>query len=316
MSLLIANLHSIPNYYSTCLICNGKFPDIIQHLKSHRVAPQKYFNNYCPKNDILTGKLIQFKSFDQWILSDFVDKRNLMIWLKKNGPKISGQYLANKLSQYMNIKSWSCSPSQSLFGSIHCLPKIDSFEKFSKQPFNLFCAENNIKNIYDYSADKIVPREISQIIIDNREKRPLIIKKKKINIISDTLSYGDYAENKNSSLVIERKSKNDFFGTLSRDYDRFDRQIERAKCLNGYIVILVECQLSSILFGKKFFCNASPEFIMHRAREINKKYINNIQFLFCDGRAECSRLIPIILGLSAEKVSSLDLQYYYDKKLL
>jgi hypothetical protein len=118
---------------------------------------------------------------------------------------------------------------------------------------------------------------------------------------------------------IERKSLNDFIGTISGGFDRFEREIERAESEDAYLIIVVEKKLSSALnfnslreLSSKI--KATPEFIFHRVRQLIQNN-NHIQFLFVDGQDEASRVTEKILTVGCI-VRGVDLQLCYDTKNL
>ena len=59
---------------------------------------------------------------------------------------------------------------------------------------------------------------------------------------------------------------------------------------------------------------ATPEYIFHNVRELTQSY-PNVQFLFVDGRKECSRVAQKIF-LNEKLFNDLDLQLAYDLNYL
>ena len=300
-----------------CKICNKDCVDwttLTTHIKSHKVTQKKYFEGYWPKNDMYSATSIPFKSLEQYVLADFADKRNLKTWLNKIGTKQASLYLSEKLKTYCKMKKMEWAPSHSILKSIGTLPAIDIFDKIMKKPFHDVCVDLNLHCQFTYSEEKLVSDKIGQIVTDTRERTPIKFNSN-IRLVSMKLDYADYALSPSSKVAIERKSVSDFFGTLGvNGYDRFIREIERAKINKGYIVVVIESSFNNVAYGKWRWGRANPEFILHRMRELYKMF-DCIQFLFCDGRTEVKRLIPIILGLR-DRVRKIDLQYYSDKELL
>jgi hypothetical protein len=299
-----------------CKVCNKEhetWDALTSHIKAHKIAQKKYFEQHWPKHDIYSAQPILFKSLEQYVLADFADKRNLKSWLKKVGTFAASAYLSKKLKTYCSMKKHTSAPSQSILKSINTLPSIEAFDSTSGKFFNEFCESISLPCRFDYSL-KPVFEKIGQIVVDTRERAPI-----KFNagtrIVNMKLDYADYALSPASKVAVERKSVSDFFGTLgAAGYERFTREIERAKMNKGYIVIVVEASFNNVAFGKWRWGRANPEFILHRMRELYKTY-DCIQFLFCDGRGEVKRLIPIILGMK-DGVRKIDLQYNLDKKLI
>jgi len=109
----------------------------------------------------------------------------------------------------------------------------------------------------------------------------------------------------------------DFIGTMSKGHERFQKELERCRNESGYLIVLIEEKYSNLLsFNYLPHCKrieASPDFIMHRARELLQTY--PIQMIAVDGRKESSRVLEKIFKLQ-QNVRNLDLQFYYDKGLL
>lgn len=101
------------------------------------------------------------------------------------------------------------------------------------------------------------------ITIDTREQTPWLFRDLRtrtwdfiVSAAKDTLQQGDYAiTGLESQLVIERKSLEDLFGTLSEGRDRFTRELERITdcCRQG--VVIVEAPWSVISAPEHFRSN-------------------------------------------------------------
>jgi len=94
------------------------------------------------------------------------------------------------------------------------------------------------------------------MLIDTREQLELLFQDEFITECERVpLPVGDYScEFKNGyqcPVCFERKSLNDLFGTLSKGYDRFKREIERAKSLDIKLIIVIEGTLTDVLWGIK-----------------------------------------------------------------
>ena len=137
------------------------------------------------------------------------------------------------------------------------------------------------------------------------------------------LKFGDYSfydAEKAGNVFVERKSLNDFIGTLSGGFERFEREIERAKEAKAYLVILVEEGLSNaIKFNvmeqiARIGMKVTPEYVFHNVRELIQRH-NHIQFLFVKGREEAADMIQKLFSYG-EQIRQVDLQYRYDTKNL
>ena len=97
------------------------------------------------------------------------------------------------------------------------------------------------------------------IIIDSRETKPLRFtstKDCKITKSVEKLEVGDYGlrldDGTLAPVVFERKSKADLWGTLTKGYERFKREIKRAKDDNVKLILITECDYKDTRAGYKF----------------------------------------------------------------
>jgi len=93
-----------------------------------------------------------------------------------------------------------------------------------------------------------------KILIDSREKNPLTFNHPKITTaITCKLDVGDYTamfeDNIMSGVYFERKAIGDLWGSLTKDYNRIKKEIERARAVEVTLIIIVEGNLSKIFKG-------------------------------------------------------------------
>lgn len=290
-------------------------------LRSYGLNKAKYYQKYYERRDLLTGELINFKTKEQYLSSDFNDKNNMKKWLKDQSIEKAKEYCKNLLIKRKNNKNLIYSPTQVELRTIMS-PSIIFYNKVFKDYSNL-CSSVGLENkfINPNSIDNQFKNELGEkdtIYVDTREQSWL-----KFNVPFEikTLPFGDYAcSNDNCGCFVERKSLSDFISTLSvKNYDRFKNEIEKALKNNSYIIVMVEETLSNALsfqylphISKKI--KATPEYIFHNVRELLQSY-NNLQFLFVDGRKEMTRIIESIFA-SKCFYRKIDLQLAYDMKLL
>ena len=121
-----------------------------------------------------------------------------------------------------------------------------------------------------------------EIIIDTREQSPWHFPKWAGIASIGTLKTGDYALAGDDGFAIERKSLDDFCGTISSGWDRFLREIDR---MEGWPakVIIVEGDLSQCLYLEKEGVTQPPEhqhykitpgFVMKRVAELTYKGVS------------------------------------------
>jgi len=139
------------------------------------------------------------------------------------------------------------------------------------------------------------------IIVDSREQRPLFTK----NIIKKGLKTGDYSfvfEEKDYSdiVVFERKSVTDIVGTLTRGHERFSRELERARSIKHFFIIVDESyyKLRTLTFkGSEYLNKKKLSYTVATVRKIVQtlrvKY--GVQIIFCDTRTESKLVIKELI---------------------
>jgi hypothetical protein len=290
-------------------------------LKGYGLNKVKYYQKYFERRDLLTNELINFKTKEQYLNSDFNDKNNMKKWLKAQTPEKAQEYCKELLIKRKEVKNLTYSPTQVELRTIMA-PSIIFYNSIFKDYYDI-CSSIGLENkfIYpnlvgDHFKNKLTNKDI--IYVDTREQSWL-----KFNTPFEikTLGFGDYAcSNDNCGCFIERKSLSDFISTLSvKNFDRFKNEIEKAKKNNSYIIVMVEEKLTSALsfqylphISKKI--KATPEYIFHNVRELLQSY-DNLQFLFVDGRSEMTRIIESIFASNCF-YKKIDLQLAYDMKIL
>jgi hypothetical protein len=309
-----------------CKECQATFAfpaTLHRHLKSHKMTMEVYYHKHFPRYDLFTGELIWFKSLEHYLACDFNSKDAMQSWFKTHNSNECRDMLTRMMYKQKEAKKLKYTPCQVELRSatLPPMPSVITFEKYL--PYYEFCAQdfgliNKFKYVTREDIQKVPPLD-KTILVDTREQRPLEFSGP---IKSVKLEVGDYAiENPTHSpaLMIERKTICDFIGTLGRDFSRFKREIDRARQLPIYIVVLVEESLSNALdFVKR--CDVSPhlvvtpEYIFHHVRAILQRE-SHIQFLFTNNRDESSRVAEKLLA-SKSLFKEADLQKLYDERSL
>jgi len=86
------------------------------------------------------------------------------------------------------------------------------------------------------------------ITIDTREQNPWHFDPTLVRVHRGTLRTGDYAVTGDSGFAIERKSLDDFLGTIGKGWERFMREIYRARESGFHLPIIVEARFTDFLF--------------------------------------------------------------------
>jgi len=282
----------------------------------------EYYQQCHPRHDLYDGKLIKFKNKNQYFSTDFNSRTNLKMWLKEAPEEESKKYCIDLLKARKAAKNLVYAPTQVELRTL-MLPPIHYYD-FLFQDYYKLCKKLKFKNkhssVGEFITGAIYSKEDYSIYVDTREQLPLELE---WPTEPKGLKVGDYALSDpkiTCGCHIERKSLSDFISTLSvKHFDRFEREIQRAKELGIYLIILVEDTLNNALsfrylpyISKKI--KVTPEFIFRNVRQLSQKY-PHIQFLFVKDRGESSRVIKKIFfsGCYYKKV---DLQLAYDMKKL
>lgn len=136
------------------------------------------------------------------------------------------------------------------------------------------------------------------IVIDTREQRPWSFPPD-IEVEYGTLRTGDYAIKGDPGFAIERKSGDDFIGTLSSGWPRFCRELNRMDEAGFPAkVIVVECdfekfcyriQQGRIIPPDHEHVRLTPQFVMKRIAQLTMR---NVSVIFA-GNAEYGAAIAL-----------------------
>lgn len=296
-----------------CAIDNTEHEDVNYlhgHLRKLKISQKDYWEKYFPRFDLLTGEKIEYKNYKNYIISDFVDKKNLNKWCNlypEKGIAWGKNYLKYRKEEKGLIRAPHHVELRSLYS-----PNVRYFEKYSD--YAEICKNIKFDVKFDYKKE-ITTTQLPKgykIIIDTREQSALSLK----NSYVDTLKFGDYAlaGDLDKGVRIERKSLNDLVGSFGKDIERLKKEMARAKEANAYLVILIEKDINkSLSFDYQYetrFAKVSPDHVFKNIRDCIKEF-DNIQFLFVDGRKEASRILIKLFEMS-EEVKTIDLQYFYE----
>lgn len=136
------------------------------------------------------------------------------------------------------------------------------------------------------------------IIIDTREQKPLTFPNNPT--IRQKIDEGDYNMNPWLPIVVERKSLEDFYGSITRDHARFKREILRAQAKNIPFYIFLEGDL------KTFFSLSWSSRALDIKPETLKKIVNTMKdrykiiIIECKTRDEMSKKIVELLEENIE----------------
>ncbi len=296
-----------------CLIDGAEFDSegtLHNHISRRlKVKLETYYQQYYPRQDLLTFDPIVFKNKDFYFHSLFNSRNNMVKYLKKNKDRDT---IVELIRLRKECKNLTFAPS-TVEARTCTLPSPLFVEKLGHN-YNQICKDLDLITRFDYSPSLFFDNLGKlEILVDSREQRPLSFEGHEV--ISSKLDFGDYTcRSHYNKVFIERKSLVDLCGTLSQGLERFQKEIARAKTLDSYIVVLIESPLESLAtIGKTpetYKVKASPDFIAKRMRGLCQQF-SNLQFLFVGHRAQMVPVIHQIFKLG-ENAKALDLQYRYD----
>lgn len=279
----------------TCPHCKKKFAlaDIAKHFKANKISIAK-LNILYPKADLFTKQPLEHKTLDSYFLCDFATKITQRKWLVNQSPEVARDAIVSWFKKYCGVKGIKNMPMLVELYSIKCLPN-------PKTILSYFDDLNEVANLAGLNSlfmygEPIVSYNTPplKISIDTREKKPIKIDKKYHKIKSEKVECGDYSIG--GKVNVERKSGGDFTGTLCAGYERFIKEVERAKSRGEKLVILVEQPVTYFysLIAKRW-TKTNPDFIFFRMRELLRNYYGTIQFVFCRDREHLTLITPYIL---------------------
>lgn len=283
--------------------------ELHNHLRSFRIKQSDYYETYHAKRDLLTGELIPFKNYDQYLSARFLNKINARKFFKTN-PEEGKKLAIEMLKERIDIKGLRKLPGE--VELVSCgLPN----SQFYYETLGELTKSEIGTPIYQYGRGQLAfSKKISEIIIDSREQDALILKG--VKTIQQGLKFADYAivgeENK---VVIERKSLADFVSSFVRGYERIHKEFQRAKDAGAYLIVLCEESLTTALSYPHIpyfrrYTKMPPEVVFHNVRNLIQEF--DCQFVFCDGRVKSAETLLKIFQLG-EQVKTMDLQYLIDR---
>ena len=313
-----------------CLVDNSVH-DSIEAMHKHirpLMKQETYYRQYLNKRCLGSGKEIPFKSAEQYLSQDFIDKNQIRAFLKKE-PIRGREWAISWLRKRKEEKGLVYAPSQVELKSLQC-PSIPYYNSVGG-----YYSITRELGFLDRFTDKIPAKTIDlkdkSIICDNREQKPLILAAK---TVKGTLNVGDYAlaAPHDQGVYIERKSISDFAGTLnarenvrknkkkddtlSTNLERFDRELARAKEDGHYIVMLVENKITDALsfsyLPQMNWSKVTPSHVFKNLRDMLTKYPLTFQAVFVEGRVEAARVALKIFELGLQ-VKNVDLEFMYEE---
>ena len=136
------------------------------------------------------------------------------------------------------------------------------------------------------------------VVIDTREQEPFAFNPDLVRPIRRALPAGDYSvAGFEKKIAVERKTLDDFVGTVIRVRGRFYREIRKLQRYTRACVV-VEANLSDVLAGR-YRCDAHPHAILGSALAIAVDF--GIPVYFCSSRQVACKFVEGFLLRAAQR---------------
>lgn len=302
-----------------CLECNKDFDSersLHAHIKKHNIFLHDYFVKHFSRRNLLTNELLPFKNKESYFKYDFCNINQLYKWCEVANRETVKNYILDKLANRISSHELKFAPNEiELYTSF--LPNINIYKKFFKS-YTYACKEIGATPMFNEKIPSFFWKDefIEDLIIltDTREQEPLYFKKQTVQ----KLDVGDYAILDHFDYTfVDRKSEQDFKGTLSKDnLERFKRELDRCRSIGCYLFVVVESDLKTLdESNKKSVHKSNMKYIYHNMRLLQHQYRDCCQFVFSGSRTISEDLIPRILK-AGKSIWNVDLQYFLENKNL
>ena len=305
---------------ASCKICDSQFESersLHAHIKAHGILLSEYYITYYPRYNLYTNELIPFKDKKQYFSTYFSNSVEIEKWLATADKEQAKDILLKILKERIISKNLQYAPNH-LELKLLDLPEIKIYKEYFGS-YNEACRKLQVEPLLNksikskfFSLDENL-RDV-EILIDTREQTPLRFSKSK----SQKLDFGDYTasgEHYNKTYV-DRKSEVDFKSTMTVGFERFKKELDRAKQFDSFLYIVTESSIDRVINNNSFGPHRSNlTFVWHQMRVLSHQYAKNCQFIFSGGRNRSEKLIPILLNAGEEMWYS-DVQYHIDNRII
>ena len=299
-----------------CNICNKSFKNIkglhVHVKRSHKLSVAEYYPQVYKRKDKYTGELLEFKDFTDYFSRDFASIENFLAWSETAEAEEVKEVMLRQLKARIEGKELKYAPCH-LELSLNKFPTINIYKKFFGSYSNA-CSQLNIEPLYNKKLFSGFFNDYSElndvkILIDTRERKPLSFS----NSAELKLDFGDYAVGSPhyNYTYVDRKDESDFRSTMTTGFNRFVRELERAKDFDAFLFIVVEGSVESIIANNKIIPKpANLPFIWHNMRVLSHKFPRRCQFIFTGNANE-----KLFSKLDKDFYSDYNKLYDYSKSL-
>ncbi len=307
----------IPENLSCCKICGETMESrkgLHLHLKKHSISVPEYYEKYYPKFNKATGEKMSFGTYvEKYFDTDFDNRTQMLEWCKTAPKEEVCDYILSVLEKRIKEKNYSTAPtSTQLF--LDSLPNLDVYAK-NFGSYEIACSKIGYKPTFSvqYEADKWAKDcSKSKIFIDTREQKPFRFPKSQVM----SLKVGDYtlATGEGAGITyVDRKSPEDFKGTMTLGAERFEKEVNRAVDFGFYLFVVIEANLLTIERDNVNSAhNYNMKYVFHNMKNFQNKYSKNLQFVFAKDRVKAQSLTQKLLNLGKYTWDK-DVQYFVEK---
>lgn len=129
---------------------------------------------------------------------------------------------------------------------------------------------------------------VPTILVDTREQDPWRFAGRRVRLKPTALRVGDYAvQGRQAMLVVERKSVEDLFTTMTKGLARFGRELERARQAGTRVAVVVEGDVHRVSMGSRW-SHADPGRVVSQLYQVCAGF--GASPYFCDGRLAAESL--------------------------
>lgn len=136
-----------------------------------------------------------------------------------------------------------------------------------------------------------------KLIIDSREQKPLEFRSGVFEeIVVEGIPFGDYWSEINGIQVpicFERKGIGDLFGTMGKGYERFKKEMERAKEAKFHLILAIEGTIKDVYKGFEH-SSIKGESMLKKLAMLRVRY--DLEVLFFEDRRSMARWIEEIFS--------------------
>lgn len=138
-----------------------------------------------------------------------------------------------------------------------------------------------------------------RIIVDTREQAPWTFEGQGLELVRAKLEAGDYSiEGLEHRVAIERKSLDDWTGTVLRERSRFYRELELLRAYD-FRAVIIESGVREIMAGR-YKSQAKPASVLGFVAEV--MVAQSVPVYLAGSRAEAQVLAGAILRMAAKKI--------------